>query len=152
MREEIIGEERRAPEEEVPNGDITGLFGASFARPVSARVALDELAEFELGWGWYRGKGGRGAVRTLCAKKRRNRLSRGSGRPNGGDEGRVGRTGRPLAGGRWEPWPSGESCGGDWWFGPRWRTIRAAETVVDGRPGGTSGGGLAPLRPCRNEM
>ena len=50
MRMEIVGESRRALEEEILNGGITGCFGALFARPVSVRVALDGLAEFELGW------------------------------------------------------------------------------------------------------
>ena len=109
MREEIIGEDRRAPEEEVPNGGITGWFDVLFACPVSVRVALDglaklELAEFELRWDSYLGKGGRrDAVRDLRAKKRRNGLSRGSGGPIGGGGNRVDKTGGPLAGGRGEP-------------------------------------------------
>ena len=103
----IVGEDRRAPEQEVPNGGIAGWFGALFSRPVIVRVALDGLTEFELCWGWSLGKGSRRAVRALHAKKRRNKLSRGSGRPNGGGEGRVGKTGGPLSGRRGEPWPSG---------------------------------------------
>ena len=148
--DKIIGEDQRAPEEEVPNGGIIGWFGTLFARPASVRLAIDGLAKFELHWRWYLGKGGRrGAVRGLHAKKRRNRFSRGSGQRNGGSGGRVGRTDGPLAGGRGEPWPSGESRGGDWLFSRRWRRVRAAETVIDDRPGGTSGGGLAPACPCR---
>ena len=83
MGEKITGEDRRAPEDEVPNGGMTGWFGALFSRPVSVRIALDGLAEFELGWGLR----GRGAVRALYAKKRWSRLCHGSGRPNGGGEG-----------------------------------------------------------------
>ena len=66
-REKIVGEDRRAPEQEVPNGGIAGWFGALFSRPVSVRVALDGLTKFELGCGWSLGKGGRGAVRALHA-------------------------------------------------------------------------------------
>ena len=50
------------------------------------------------------------AVRALYPKKRRSRLSRGSGRPNGHGAGRVGRTGGPLAGGRGESWLSRVAC------------------------------------------
>ena len=49
MREEIVGEGRGAPQQEVPNGGIAGWFGALLSRPVNVRVALDGLTEFELG-------------------------------------------------------------------------------------------------------
>ena len=62
---------------------------ARCSRPVIVRIALDGLTEFELCWGWSLGKGGRRAFRALHAKKRRNKLSRGSGIPNGGGGDRV---------------------------------------------------------------
>ena len=120
MGEEIIGEDRRTPEEEVPNGGIAGWFGALFARPVSVRVALDGLADpSSVGVGISLGKGGLDAVRALYVKKRRDRLSHGSGKLNEDVGSRVVKTGTPLAGGRGERWPSGESRGGGRWFG-RW--------------------------------
>ena len=67
VREKIVGEGRRAPKQEVMNGGIAGWFGALFSRPVSVRVALDGLTEFEFGCGWSFGKGGRSAVRALHA-------------------------------------------------------------------------------------
>ena len=148
----IVGESRRALEEEVPNVGITGSFDALFSRPISARVALYGLMRFELGWGWSLGMGGRGVVRALYVKKRQNRLSHDSGRPNGAGGGRVGGTGRPLATTRGEPLPSEESRGGDLLFGRWWRKLRAAETAIDSTPGGNSGGGLASARPCQNEI
>ena len=57
MIENVIREDRRegrrAPEEEVPNGDIADWFGALFTFPVSVRIALDALAKFKLRWGLY---------------------------------------------------------------------------------------------------
>ena len=67
MREKIVGEGCRAPKQDVSNGGIAGWFSALFSRPVSVRVALDGLTEFELGCSWSLGKGGRGAVRALHA-------------------------------------------------------------------------------------
>ena len=48
MLDKIFGEGRRAPEDEAPNGGITGRLGALFACPSSVRIALDGLARFEL--------------------------------------------------------------------------------------------------------
>lgn len=80
LSQKITGEDRRAPEEEVLNDGITGWCGALFARQTSVRLTLDGLTKTELRWGWYLGKDGRGgAIRALHTKKRRNRLSRGSG-------------------------------------------------------------------------
>ena len=48
MREKIVGEGPRTPEQEVPNGGIASWFGRLFSRPVSVRVALDGLTELKL--------------------------------------------------------------------------------------------------------
>ena len=83
MREEIIGEHRRAPEEKVLNGGIAGWFVTLFARPMNVRVALDRFAKVERRR-CYRGKNGSGGgVRAFYAKERQGRLSCGGGRPNG---------------------------------------------------------------------
>ena len=73
-----------APEEEVPNDGITGWLGTFFARPDSVRIAVDGLAELELRWGWYLGKGGwRDAARALHAKKGRTGSAAAASRRNG---------------------------------------------------------------------
>ena len=66
----IVGEDRRAPELEVPNGGIAGWFGALFSRPVIVRVALDGLTEFELSWGLSLGKGCRGELEDDESRKK----------------------------------------------------------------------------------
>ena len=68
MREEIIGEDWRDSVEEVPNGGITGWFGALFESPVSVRVALDGLAQFSSAGV---GSSGRGSVvrSELCTPR-----------------------------------------------------------------------------------
>ena len=48
---------RLKKEKEVPNGGITGWFGALFECRVSVRVSLNGLTEFELAWCWYLLKG-----------------------------------------------------------------------------------------------
>jgi len=57
VKEKIVGKHGRAPEEDIPNGCITGRFGALLSCPVRVGVLLNGVPKFELRRGWYLGEG-----------------------------------------------------------------------------------------------
>lgn len=126
--EKPTGEDRGGPEERTKRLHYW-VVQSVFRTPKTVRVTLDRLASFELGWGWYPGKGGRTrGVRVLCAKKRRDRLSHGGGRPNGHGGGRMVRMGGASAEMRRNSWPSRASWGG---AGPGWLKPHSASGLAD---------------------